>query len=314
MSSTSSEGAPDGLGPRKLLFILNPQAGRGRARRQAASLPGTARALGWDAELWETEYAGHEVELARRAATEGWPLVIAVGGDGTVHGVVNGLMQVGRQSDTTLGHVPIGTGNDFAKTVGLDKASFPERNLERVLSGTRRKLDLGTAAGEYFVNGFGIGFGADVVRNTFEFKRLRGFALYFAAVLRTFSTFETPRLEVETAEHSENGLIMMTEVAIGKTAGGGFKLTPDADPADGLLDVCMIGEVSLLYYLRNAHRLMKGTHTELRPVTVFQTTSVQVESLCGRLPVHLDGELRFPTETSFDVRIEPGRLMAQCAC
>ena len=268
--------------------------------------------MGWETETWETEQAGHEVELARRAAADGWPLVVAVGGDGTVHGVVNGLLEAGA-TNTVFGHVPIGTGNDFAKTVGLDKAGRPDGNLERVLGGVVRNLDLGRAAGEYFVNGFGVGFAAEVVKNTFEFKRLRGFALYFAAVLKTFRTFATPRLDVEAAEFHRNGLIMMAEVAIGKTAGGGFKLTPDADAEDGLLDVCVIGEVSLLYYLRNAHRLIRGTHVDLPPVTVFQTRGVQVESLCGLIPVHLDGELRFPEETTFGVGIEPGGLTALCA-
>jgi YegS/Rv2252/BmrU family lipid kinase len=212
-----------------------------------------------------------------------------------------------------FGHVPIGTGNDFAKTVGLEKAGKPGRNLELILRGEVRELDLGRAVGEYFVNGCGIGFGAEVVRNTFEFKRLRGFALYFGAVLRTFKTFETPRLEVSASEHSQAGPIMMAEVSIGKTAGGGFKLTPDADPTDGLLDICLIGEVGITYFIRNVHRIMRGTHTNLPPVTVFQTAHVEVESLEGAIPVHLDGELRFPQVPRFVVDVEPASLPALCA-
>ncbi len=297
---------------RSVLMILNPHAGRGRARKQSGTLPRVARDLGWEVELWETDHAGHEVDLARRAVEARWPVVVAVGGDGTVHGVVNGLLSVGF-GETVFGHVPIGTGNDFAKTVGLNKARHPDHNLELVLSGAVTDLDLGRVIGEYFVNGFGIGFTAEVVRNTFEYRRIRGFALYFASVLRTFRTFEMPTLDVASLEHEQNGPVMLVEVSIGKTAGGGFKLTPYADPADGLLDVCLIGEVGITYFLRHVHHIMRGTHTELPPVRIYQSARVQVASRGGPLPVHLDGELRFPDATEFVVDIVPGGLRALCA-
>jgi YegS/Rv2252/BmrU family lipid kinase len=268
--------------------------------------------MGWDIELWETEHPGHEVDLAARARAQGWPVVVAVGGDGTVHGVVNGMLQAG-PTETVLAHVPIGTGNDFAKTVGLNKASHPERNLRSVLAGTVRHLDLGKVLGEYFVNGFGMGFAAEVVRNTFEFKRLRGFTLYLASVIRTFFAFRAPPLAISAAEHSEEGRLLMTEITIGKTAGGGFRLTPEADPTDGLLDVFIVREVGTLTFIRCLHRVMLGTHTELPPVTIFQTRRAAVTSLRNPIAVHLDGELRFPREARLVVEIEPARLAALCA-
>jgi len=262
--------------------------------------------------VWDTAHAGHEVDLAMRAVEGRWPLAVAVGGDGTVHGVVNGLLAAGG-TETVFGHVPIGTGNDFAKTVGLNKAGDPGSNLRLVLNGRVKHLDLGRAVGEYFVNGFGIGFTAEVVRNTFEYKRIRGFALYFAAVLRTFRTFQMPRLDVKSLEHRQGGPIMMAEISIGKTAGGGFMLTPDADPTDGLLDVCLIGEVGMTYFLRNVHRIMQGRHTQLPPVTLFQSARVEVGSPDGPVPIHVDGELRFPAETQLVVDIVPTGLRALCA-
>ncbi len=304
---------PPGLPPveRRAIMILNPHAGRGRARKLARPLPDIARDMGWEVELWETEHAGHEVDLAARARGQGWPVVIAVGGDGTVHGVVNGMLAAG-PTDTVLAHVPIGTGNDFAKTVGLDKASHPERNLRAVLAGVVRHLDLGKVLGEYFVNGFGMGFAAEVVKNTFEFKRLRGFALYLASVIRTFFQFRAPLLAISAAEHCEDGRLLMAEIAIGKTAGGGFRLTPEADPTDGLLDVFIVREVGTLTFIRCLHRVVLGTHTELPPVTIFQTRRAEVMSLGNPIAVHLDGELRFPREARLVVEIEPARLAALC--
>ena len=296
---------------KRALFILNPEAGRGRARRLFARLPGTARELGWNIEVRETSYGGHEVELAVDAKREGWPVVVAVGGDGTVHGVVNGLL-TGEPTETVMAHVPIGTGNDFAKMVGLNKARHPEKNLEAVLQGTVSRLDVGLAMDEYFVNGLGIGFGAEVARNILEYKRLRGFALYLASVYRTFFSFRAPTLEVRAAEHSESGAILMTEVAIGKTAGGGFKLTPDADARDGLLDVCLIRDIGILTFLRYIPRVLAGTHTKLAPVTIFQTREVEITSLSGSTIVHLDGEVRRPGTTSVVARIQPAKLPVLC--
>jgi YegS/Rv2252/BmrU family lipid kinase len=297
---------------KRALFILNPHAGRGRARKLFRTLPEAARGLGWEIDVRETLEPGHEVELAADARRQEWPVVIAVGGDGTVHGVSNGLLQDG-PANTVLAHVPIGTGNDFAKTVGLNRASHPERNLKLVLQGEVRHLDVGRALGEYFVNGLGIGFGAEVVRNTLRFKRLRGFALYLASVYRTFFSFEAPKLEVTSQEHSQSGSILMAEVSIGKTAGGGFKLTPDADPMDGLLDVCLISDISVLTFLRYVPRVLRGTHTELDPVTVFQTPSVDVLSLSGPPVVHLDGELRLMEEARIQANIKAAYLPALCA-
>jgi len=296
---------------KRALFILNPHAGRGRARRLFESLPATARQLGWEFAVCETQHSGHELELAAKGRADGWPVLVAVGGDGTVHGVANGLLADG-PTETVLAHVPIGTGNDFAKMVGLNKARHPERNLRHILEGTVRRLDVGRALGEYFVNGLGIGFGAEVARNILEFKRLRGFALYLASVYRTFFSFDSPTLDVSAAEHSEAGPILMTEISIGKTAGGGFKLTPDADAQDGLFDVCIIRDVGLFTFLRCLPRVLTGSHTKLRPVTVFQTRQVTVSAATVSV-VHLDGEVRMPDVSSITARVEPGALLALCA-
>ena len=297
---------------KRALFILNPHAGRGRARKLFRSLPETARELGWDFAVRETRHAGHEIELAAEGRADGWPVLVAVGGDGTVHGVANGLLADG-PTETVLAHVPIGTGNDFAKTVGLDKARHPAKNLKCIMQGEVQCLDVGRALGEYFVNGLGIGFGAEVARNILEFKRLRGFALYLASVYRTFFSFKAPTLDVSANEHSEHGSILMAEISIGKTAGGGFKLTPQADAQDGLLDVCIIRDIGVLTFLRYLPRVLTGTHTTLPPVTIFQTKHVTVSSECPPV-VHLDGEVRLPDAASITASIEPAALPALCAC
>ncbi|MFQ5703888.1 MAG: diacylglycerol/lipid kinase family protein [Gemmatimonadales bacterium] len=298
---------------KRAFIIVNPHAGRGRAAGLAGPLPATAKNLGWTVESHTTRYAGEEKDLAARARAMGWPVVLAVGGDGTVHGVANGLLSDG-PTEVILAHVPIGTGNDFAKILSLEKSRDPKRNLELALSGTIHRLDVGRALGEYFVNGLGVGFGAEVVRRSREFKRLKGFALYVAAVYRSFFGFEAPELEVAAEEYREQGRLLMVEVSIGKTAGGGFRLTPEADPSDGMFDVCLIREVSPLTFLRYVPQVMRGTHGQLEPVTIFRTRQARIR--CQDTPplaVHLDGELRTAEGGEVVCDILPRHIAALCA-
>lgn len=299
------------LADKHALVILNPAAGRGRARRLEARLRKALRAHNWDADVRLTRHAGHEVDLAAEARRQQWPVVIAIGGDGTAHGVANGLLADG-PTEVILGHVPIGTGNDFGKMTGL-KLRPPERNLARVLDGQVKRFDVGRALGEYFINGLGVGFGPEVVRETLKFKRLRGFLLYLVAVYRTFAHFEVPELDVTSVEHSERGRLMMLEGSIGTTAGGGFRLTPDASPDDGLFDVCLIREVGLFRFLRYVPRVIRGTHTRLPPVTIFRTARVRVTGTVAPMAVHLDGELRFAEEPVIEAEIVPRYLRVLCA-
>lgn len=293
------------------LIILNPAAGRGRARRFAARLLHAARALRWEVGLRLTRRAGDEVSLAAAARSEAWPLVIAAGGDGTVHGVANGLLADGA-TDVVLGHVPIGNGNDFAHTIGL-RGRSPERNLGLLQHGVVRRIDVGRAHGELFINGLGVGFSAEVVSRLLDFKHLRGFPLYLAASVRAFASFRVPQLCVYAAEHEECGRIMMVEVTNGPTVGGGFRLTPGAVPSDGLFDVCLIRQVGLSRFLRALPSVVRGTHERLPEVTIFRTSRLRLETDAPSLTLHLDGELRRGVPGPLEVDLEAQRLQVLCA-
>jgi YegS/Rv2252/BmrU family lipid kinase len=293
-------------------FILNAAAGRGMGHRLRPRLAESVAALGWDAKIEETTHAGHEADLAAQARADGWPLVVAVGGDGTVHHAANGLLADG-PTDTVLGHVPIGTGNDYAYALGLGKAPF-ERNLATALNGTPRPLDVGRALGEYFVNALGAGFDAEAVRHTLRMKHLRGSLLYLAAVYRTFVSFRPPQLEVSATEHTERGRMMMMEVAIGPRIGGGFKIAPDAVPDDGMFDVCVIRRVGLWRFLRYVPRVIKGTHATLPDVALFRSSRVTLTGISGPVWLHLDGELRqLDGDAPETVEILPRYLKVLCA-
>jgi YegS/Rv2252/BmrU family lipid kinase len=299
-------------GEKRALILLNPEAGHGRARKMASLIPSLAKDLGWVVEQRETRESGHEVEIAAEACRNGWPVIIAVGGDGTVHGAVNGLLSEG-ETETVLAHVPVGTGNDLAQTVGLNKRKAPGQNLRSILDGEIRLFDVGRALDEYFINSVGLGFAAAAATNLVKYKRLGGFTSYVVAVYQTFFTYKAPELAVRSTAYSERGQILMVEATLGKTTGGGFKVSPDADPCDGQLDVCLIREIGTLTFLRYVPRVIRGTHVGLPPVEIFQTPRVEVQSFAGPPIVHLDGELRSAKTDTLVVEILPGKLPVLCA-
>lgn len=294
------------------LVILNPWSGRGRGAKCRRLVLRALKDAGAPFDYIETTGPGHAIGIAREASLAGVERLVIAGGDGTIHEAVNGLMQTPLAEDgatrVALGVIPLGTGNDFAKLLGVYKQP-PEVAVVRVLRAATERFDVGRCLGEYFDNMMGAGFDAETVRNANKIRRLKGLAVYVAAIYRTFVTFRPPRLAITSAEHSETGPMMMVAAGIGIAGGGGFFLTPQADPQDGKLDVCLIRRVGLPTFLRAVPRVMKGTHGTLEEVEMFRTESLTIRSDDGRpLLLHLDGELREPKVDQVEVTIQPRRL------
>ncbi|HEX9218472.1 MAG TPA: diacylglycerol kinase family protein [Gemmatimonadales bacterium] len=285
--------------------ILNPAAGRGAARRVESIVARAFRAQGWAVDVVRTEGPGHAQVLAAQAVRQGAKHVVAVGGDGTVHEVANGLL--GGNTDAALGVVPIGSGNDFAKLLGLF-GHDPLHAVARLVTARSRRFDAGRVAGEWFVNSVGFGFAPAVVKTRNRMQHLRGFLSYLVPVVQTFFQFEPMVFDVTAAGFHERGYMMMIEVCNGTTSGGSYRFAPDADPADGKLDVCLIRRVSLPRFLVAIPRVMRGTHVKMREVALIKTAKLVVRSPAQPLMLHVDGELREPGVNECTVELERGRL------
>ena len=283
-------------------MICNPAAGRGLARREGPRVARAFRKQGWTVDLVETKGPLHAGRLAAEAAGRGVERLIALGGDGTVHEVANGLLRA--RSGAALAVVPVGSGNDFAKLTGI----YPyrrdiERAVAKIATAAPRRFDAGRVLGEYFVNTMGLGFGPAVVRTRNAMPSLKGFLSYLVPVLRSFWSYRPIHLEVIAAERRETGNMMMLEVCNGTTAGGDYRFAPDADPGDGRLDVCLIRAVSLPRFLLAIPRVMRGTHGTMREVVQFRTRSLTIRGDAALL-LHLDGELRAPGAAECRVTVE----------
>jgi YegS/Rv2252/BmrU family lipid kinase len=274
-------------------MIINPNADLGRAWRQASDLRPIVEKYG-GADWTGTVYPTHATELARQAAEDGYELVISVGGDGTIHEVINGLMQVPADARPRLGIVPLGSGNDFAHAAGIDPR--PAYAIQQIFTGKPRPIDIGRMEDgngrvEYWDNAVGIGFDATVTIRSRRYAYLRGFAVYLVAVLQTIAlNHEAPRMHITTDQESWSDELLMLVITNGSREGGGFKVAPNAKPDDGVLDYACVTHVSRPMMLRLLPEVLNGTHGRFPQVRMGTLTRLELRAEAG-LPIHVDGEI-----------------------
>ena len=300
--------------------ILNPYAGRGSGGRAKAQLDQALAQAGVTFDLVETNGVGHAIELARQARQDGYATIVAVGGDGTVSEVMNGIALATPADEVVgkLGVIPLGTGNDFTDMLGVPRDL--DHAARRIAAGQTRRIDLGYATVQtgdqiqqrYFDNNLGAGFEAWVTLESYKIKRLSGPLLYVAAALRALNSYQPPHIELEwetaggeIGRRSEKTLLV--SVGNSRRTGGGFYLTPNAQIDDGVLDVALADAMSFLRTLFLLPRALMGKHTTDAAVTMLRCHRLQLTCDEG-LPVHLDGEVIAKQANRIEICIQPGRL------
>lgn len=281
--------------------VVNPAAGGGAAARAwprlADRLVRSGARLDWAA----TAASGDGTRLARRAVGDGHDLVIAVGGDGTVNEVVNGLVPPSGSSRVTLGVLPAGRGRDVCRNLGIPRDL--DAAVDRLLHGTDAAVDIGVVdfgdRVRCFVSAAGAGFDADVARRT---QRHRGPAAlaYIAGVVEAVASLRATPVTV-TGTFAWTGRATAVIVANGVFVGGGMKIAPAANPTDGALDIIVLGEVGRLELLRWLPRVFRGTHIRHPRVVTARTIDCRI-SAPTPLPVHVDGEPAGSTPVVVSVR------------
>ncbi len=288
-------------------LIFNPAAGRGSAKQYLPDIQAALRAAGIEPELKPTSAPGDAIAFARQAALDDVQLVLSVGGDGTLQEVANGLVQADRgEAVPTLGIVPVGTGNDFLKTLGVPGQW--QAACERVARGQARRIDVGRINGRVFVNNVGIGFDAQVGIEAKKIQNLRGTAVYVAALARTMMiSYRTPKVTIQCDDQTFNQTITMISIGNGRCSGGTFWLTPNAILDDGCLDVCLIRGLSKPDILALVPQVMKGTHITKESSHTLRARKIVITSE-EPLPVHADGEVLYTDARQMEIEILPGAL------
>jgi len=294
--------------PVVLQVIYNPVAGKGRAARALGQVERFLAEHGLAYQLLTTTSEGHATELAG-AAPDG-STVVVLGGDGTVHEVVKGLLNGDPERPARgrkLAVVPVGSGDDFAFALGIPRNDL-EGALSRLLNPELRAVDVGMVDGEPFANSTGVGFDAEAAyRVRTSPKALRGLAAYLYGVLAALGSLAPVRVRV-LVDGSEvyQGASLLVAVQNGPRAGGSFLFAPQASNNDGVLDVVVAGAFSRLGAVAILPQVMKGRHVAHPGVQLFRGSSVQLEWEAPQRG-HADGEPLGP-RTSYSVTVRAGVL------
>lgn len=286
----------------RVLLIHNPLSGTPRRRRRAQKLVERLRARGAIVDEITPASAVETSSAAASARRSMYEFVLASGGDGTLHAVVNGLVRTPRSARPALAILPGGRGNDFAAEVGVRGAEDSFRSLT---AGTTRRVDLGRAGSGVFLGIAGTGFDARAARRAQQTPWLAGSLLYSYAVLRTLVDFRPIEARVVHEEGAYEGPITFAAVGNSRRYGGGMLITPRAELADGRLDLCLVRNVSRATLLRMFPRVFRGGHLGHPAVDYVRTSFVRVET-DEPCEVFADGEYLQGTPASIDVL--PGEL------
>jgi YegS/Rv2252/BmrU family lipid kinase len=288
-----------------LLVILNPAAGRGRARslrdRLRRALLRRRIAHDWQ----ETLAPGHAAHLAGSSSRDSHSRVLIVGGDGTISDVAPSL--AGRSDAPPMALIPGGTGNDTAKTLGVAGLDF-DASLRIGLEGREIRLDAGRMNDTIFVNGFGAGLDGSVVAAARRVPWIRGIAPYLIGLGMTLPAWHPFRFQAQLDEETIEGEATLVTFANGKICGGGFRLTPLAIPDDGMIDACIVGPHGRLAILHQLPKAIAGRHLAVAGTTYRQVRRVSI-TFSRPIDAHVDGNLIRSIDRA-EVVVLPGAIAA----
>ena len=303
----------------RILIILNPTAGKGKAGQHREEIEGLLQAAGVNYDIKLTERPGHATEIARLAGSEGYAVAVAGGGDGTVNEVINGLILAGIEGKPVceLGVLPVGRGNDFA--YGADIPKDLADSIAVLVGSYKRPLDVGLIkggdypGGKHFGNGIGVGFDTIVGLEAAKMRRVQGFMAYVLGALKTFIIYPlAPLVEIRFNGSTITQKSHQISIMNGKRMGGTFFMAPQARNNDGQLDLCMAGELSRSSMISLMVHYTKGTQAQHPSIRIDRAPSYQISAPEGGLIVHADGETICTNGRALSVECLPGKLTIRC--
>ncbi|MCS6963574.1 diacylglycerol/lipid kinase family protein [Thermoflexus sp.] len=294
--------------------IVNPVAGNGRTGRRWGGLEARLRVEGIRMEVVFTQEPGHATLLAQQGLEAGFTTIVGVGGDGTLHEILNGLPLENpeRMRTIRLGMLPLGTGSDFVRTFGLPRD--PIAAALRVREGRACLVDVGQVtcqrAGEtitrYFINAAGLGFDGEVADRTNRgIKAFGAIGTYLLYLFLTLILYQNKTVTIRFDGEERSGRMNSVLVCNGRYFGGGMFIAPRAEVDDGWFDVILLGDLGKGEIVRNLHRVYRGTHLDHPKITWQRAKEIHVEAK-ERMFLQAEGELIGEAPATF--RILPRAL------
>jgi len=284
----------------RIIILLNPAAKRGQARRLLEPALKVFRQQHVHFDVRESQSSHHLMELARGACEEKPDLIVSAGGDGTLHYVLNGLFK----SEIPLGLLPMGTGNDFAKGLGMPMDLHTA--AAALLNGPVREIDLAQVGAAVYGCIAGVGFDSTVTRYANEHTRwLSGSLAYTWSLLCCMPEYRPQQLEIIADGESFSEEVLFAVVGNNSSYGGGIQLAPRAKLNDGILDVCIVPYLSRLELLRWVPRAYRGEHLNHPRIKYLQARKITLRAT-SRMELFGDGE--FLQELPATIEVIPRAL------
>ena len=242
--------------------IINPTSGNGSGKKKWPKIKGLLKTYGFSIQFAFTEFDKHSGQIVKTAIEKGFINIISVGGDGTLHNIVNGIMQQRKTPSTniTVGVIPIGTGNDWIKTHNIPMNT--EKAIQLIKKGSTKLQDVGEIefANQdkepvYFINLAGVGFDGHVVSNIEKYKHF-GVISYLIGALLGLMSFKNFRSKVLFNSKEISGKTLMVLIGLCKYSGGGMQLTKSPNPFDGLFDISIAKNFSKVDVIKNISRFL----------------------------------------------------------
>lgn len=271
----------------KHLFIVNPKAGKGKSLNIISQIKEAFKDINEEYIIEITKWPGHATELVRNYVSKEDYRVYSVGGDGTLNEVLNGMVN----SESCIGVIPSGSGNDFIRNICGNK--LPDNIIKSTINGKVKMLDLGKIDDRYFINISSVGIDAEVVNNAKNLKAIpliSGKIAYILSAVITIFKYKYKNIQLEIDGKGVTLRSTLLAVANGKYYGGGMKVAPFADLQDGLLDICVINSLSRVKMLLLFPKLIKGKHDEIKEVSFLKGRKVQIDAN-EEVYISIDGEI-----------------------
>lgn len=276
--------------------ILNPAAAGGKTLKVRKQIETFLKKNKIKYELYISKSANDILSVVRQNITRDFSNFVGIGGDGTVHYIANALAG----TDKNLGYIPVGSGNDIAKNLGVPLDI--EKACKVIKKAKTKRIDLGLINDQYYYLCIaGAGFDSDVTRlaNETHFP-VKGPLKYTYAVYKTLITFRPKTFHIQYDNNQTEIELMMMVASNMQAYGGGMKITPHADPCDGKLDICIIKKMSKIHFVKAFPRVFEGKHTQDPNVEIFKADTLRIE--CDkRADVFADGEYICSLPASFKV-------------
>jgi YegS/Rv2252/BmrU family lipid kinase len=281
----------------KHIFIINPAAGKGKSLELIPFIEQCFKDKAEEFTIRVTEYAGHATEIAREYSSVEKCRIYSIGGDGTVNEVVNGIAG----TDSVLGVIPTGSGNDFIRSY---QEKFDVKDMiVSTINGEEKSIDLAKVNDKYFINISSIGFDANVVFNADKFKKVPGVTgsmAYLISIIYTIFQKKICHVKIDIDGKKMELKLLLVAVANGRYYGGGVLPTPEARIDDGLFDICMVSDLRRIQMLSLFPKYVKGLHADLKQVSFYKGKKISIESQ-DELCLNIDGEILAARTINFEI-------------